>query len=351
MTLRHNVNLQPYHTFGLSASADTFVEVDPFYGEELDDLLRSEVLNGEHLILGEGSNVVFLHNYPGVVVRMVGSHIRFQTDGDSVLCMASAGTRMDELIRETLAYGAYGLENLSAIPGTVGAAPVQNVGAYGVEAGDRIESVSVYDFHQGCRRTLSNEDCRFGYRSSVFKQEPGRYLVLDVTFRLSRRFEPNLSYQALANFLSDSGTPHPSPAQLRSAIEQVRWSKLPRVEETGSAGSFFKNPVVSQADFARLSGRFPQLSGHKTGEGYKLSAAWLIDAAGWRGRCVGGAGVYERQPLVLVNLGRCTGDDLQQLCAAIQNDVFRQFGIWLQPEAIMVPASESVVRDEPNEVG
>lgn len=234
---------------------------------------------------------------------------------------------MDDLIRWTLDHSLYGLENLSAIPGTVGASAVQNVGAYGAEAKDFIESVEAYDLQERRHCTFSNADCHFAYRDSFFKHHPNRYLILRVTYRLSREFVPNLSYKAL------EGQPHASAQQLREAITELRWSKLPRPEEHGSAGSFFKNPVVDDAVVVRLKVDYPDMPVYPVN---KLSAGWLIDKAGWKGRTQGRAGVWPKNALVLYNAGDCTGDEVRALAAAIQQDVKQKFGVALDPEAIII---------------
>lgn len=240
---------------------------------------------------------------------------------------------MDDLIQYTIDQGLYGLENLSAIPGTVGASAVQNVGAYGAEAKDFIERVEAYDLQERRHCTFSNADCHFAYRDSFFKHHPGRYLILRVTYRLSNTFTPNLSYKALENL------PHYTAQQLREAIIEVRWNKLPRPEEHGSAGSFFKNPVVDEDTYLRLKDEYPDMpDAHMTpaSGGYKLSAGWLIDMAGWKGRTLGRAGVWPKNALVLYNADGCSGDEVRALAAAIQQDVKQKFGVALDPEAIII---------------
>ena len=238
---------------------------------------------------------------------------------------------LDELIAQLTDMGLRGLENLSGIPGTVGASAVQNVGAYGAEAKDFIESVEAYDLVERHRHTFSNEECRFAYRHSLFKQHPGRYLIMWVTYRLNSTFIPNLSYKAL------EGMPHATARQLREAITELRWSKLPRPEEHGSAGSFFKNPVVNETVYRNLKAQHPEMpDAHPTAEGYKLSAGWLIDRAGWKGRAMGRAGVWPKNALVLYNTGSCTGAEVVALAQAIQKDVKNQFGVTLEPEAIII---------------
>ena len=321
MKTYENISLKPYNTFGIDVRARKLLVIEP--GDEVPPL------EGEVLVIGVGSNMVFTKDYEGTVV-ILAKKSQFSIS-NSQFVTAWAGTVMDDLIQWTLDHNLYGLENLSAIPGTVGASAVQNVGAYGAEAKDLIESVEAYDLQERCHCTFSNVDCHFAYRDSLFKHLPGRYLILRVTYRLSETFTPNPSYKAL------EGLPHDTAQQLREAITEVRWSKLPRPEEHGSAGSFFKNPVVDEPTYLRIKAEHPDMpDAHRSDNGYKLSAGWLIDRAGWKGRTQGRAGVWPKNALVLYNADGCTGDEVRALAAAIQQDVKQKFGVTLDPEAIIV---------------
>lgn len=321
MKTYENISLKPYNTFGIDVCARKLLVVEP--GDEVPPL------EGEVLVIGAGSNMVFTKDYEGTVITFARKP-QFSIC-NSRFVSAWAGTVMDDLIQWTLDHNLYGLENLSAIPGTVGASAVQNVGAYGAEAKDFIESVEAYDLQERRHCTFSNADCHFAYRDSLFKHLPGRYLILRVTYRLSETFTPNLSYKAL------EGLPHDTAQQLRDAIAELRWSKLPRPEEHGSAGSFFKNPVVDEPTYLRLKAEHPDMpEAHRTDGGYKLSAGWLIDRAGWKGRTQGRAGVWPKNALVLYNADGCTGDEVRALAAAIQQDVKQKFGVTLDPEAIII---------------
>ena len=323
MKVFENISLKPYNTFGIDVKARRVVVLEP--GDEVPPL------EGEVLVIGAGSNMVFTKDYEGTVITL--SNTFHLSPFTSHLVTAWGGMVMDDLIQWTLDNGLYGLENLSAIPGTVGASAVQNVGAYGAEAKDFIESVEAYDLQERRHCTFSNADCHFAYRDSFFKHHPGRYLILRVTYRLSREFVPNLSYKALEVL------PHDTAQQLREAITEVRWNKLPRPEEHGSAGSFFKNPVVDEATYLRLKAEYPDMpDAHITpaSGGYKLSAGWLIDRAEWKGRTQGRAGVWPKNALVLYNGGGCSGDEVRALATAIQQDVKQKFGVALDPEAIII---------------
>lgn len=367
MKVFENISLKPYNTFGIDVKARQLVVLEP--GDDV------PTMDGKLLVIGAGSNMVFTKGLEGTVITLSKTkHLTLNTKHSTVT--AWGGMVMDDLVQWTLDHGLYGLENLSAIPGTVGASAVQNVGAYGAEAKDFIDSVEAYDLVERCHRIFSNADCRFAYRDSLFKHHLGRYLILRVTYRLSNSFTPNLSYKALENL------PHDTAQQLREAIIDLRWSKLPRPEEHGSAGSFFKNPVVDEATYLRLKAEYPDMpdahslpasGGNPVNLGngfdkishdfdgpdkswkskdnlqdfhdftdrwenkfYKLSAGWLIDKAGWKGRTQGRAGVWPKNALVLYNAGGCSGDEVRALAAAIQQDVKQKFGVALDPEAIII---------------
>lgn len=314
--------MKEYNTFGIDVKARRMIVLEP--GDEV------PMLEGEVLVIGGGSNMLFTKDFDGTVITL--SHSATQPLSHSAtLVSAWGGMVMDDLIQWSLDNGLYGLENLSAIPGSVGASAVQNVGAYGAEAKDFIESVEAYDLLERRHCTFSNADCRFAYRDSLFKHHPGRYLILRVTYRLNREFVPNLGYKAL------EGLPHDSAQQLRDAIADLRWQKLPHPEQHGSAGSFFKNPVVDEGTYQLLKQEYPDMpDAHPTAEGYKLSAGWLIDRAGWKGKTQGGAGVWPKNALVLYNAGGCTGHEVVALARAIQQDVKQKFGVALDPEAIIL---------------
>ena len=332
MKVYRNVPLKEFNTFGINAKARRLVVV-----EDYDDLNLSP-FSDRHasFIIGAGSDVIFTRDYEGMVI-MLDAHSKVMVDGNKV--RAWAGMRMDDLVQWSLANGLYGLENLSAIPGTVGAAAVQNVGAYGVEAKDFIVSVETVTLATSQRHVYNNAQCRFGYRTSRFKEPHSEQEIIAwVTFALSDTFVPNLTYKAL------EGLPHATAQELRDSIVTLRWQKLPRPEEHGSAGSFFKNPVVDEATYLRLRADHPDMPGAHplttyhlplTTE-YKLSAGWLIDKAGWKGRTMGRVGVWPNNALVLYNLGGCTGDEVVTLAQAIQEDVRRKFGVALEPEAIII---------------
>jgi UDP-N-acetylmuramate dehydrogenase len=251
---------------------------------------------------------------------------------------AAAGENWHEFVQWTLAQGLGGLENLSLIPGTVGAAPIQNIGAYGAETRDLLHSLTVFDPATGRTRVMDAAACRFGYRDSVFKHAEGRDLIIvDVTFALPRAWQPNLRYAELAQAVAAQGLAAPTARQVADTVIAIRRRKLPDPADIGNAGSFFKNPVVDAARCADLLARFPALVHHRQPDGSeKLAAGWLIDQCGWKGRSLGPAGVYAKQALVLVNHGGATGADVVRLAQAIQADVQARYGVRLEPEPVFV---------------
>jgi UDP-N-acetylmuramate dehydrogenase len=290
------------------------------------------------LVLGGGSNLLITRDEVDVLVlhmALAGKDIVGET-ADAILVRAQAGESWHGFVQWTLDQGLGGLENMALIPGTVGASPIQNIGAYGAEVKDTFHALTAFDFASGATRTMGAADCRFAYRDSVFKQEEGRNLaVLDVTFALPKAWRPNLRYAELAQALD--GVASPTPRQVADAVIAIRRRKLPDPLEIGNAGSFFKNPVVAGEHCAALLARWPNLVHHLQADGTeKLAAGWLIDQCGWKGKSLGRAGVYPKQALVLVNNGGASGAEVLALARAIQADVQERFGVLLEPEPVMI---------------
>jgi UDP-N-acetylmuramate dehydrogenase len=332
MKVTERPSLKHLNTFGLDARAAALVEI-----ENEEDLLGIPGIDPlRDFVLGGGSNVVFLGDVPGTVYRnrIRGIDIVGEENG-RVLVEAGAGEDWHGLVCWTLGRGLAGLENLSLIPGTVGAAPIQNIGAYGVELASVLDLVTAWDWRTGSWVTLSRDDCRFDYRDSRFRSgEPGRYLITSVRLALSREFEPRLDYPGLAEEL---GTIEPSAAAVSEAVIRLRRRKLPDPLETGNAGSFFKNPRVPAGEATALLEQHPGLPVWALGDGeFKLSAAWMIEACGLKGRQEGGARVSERHALVLVNTGGASGHDVSALAVEVQKAVFEAFGLRLEPEPLLV---------------
>ncbi|MCR4856600.1 MAG: UDP-N-acetylmuramate dehydrogenase [Bacteroidales bacterium] len=330
--------MEIYNTFGIPATADRYLVIRE--AAALEELLSAGQLTAPYLVLGGGSNMVFTKHYSGTIVHLENKGIRLLDEAvspDDILVEAAAGEVWDDFVHFCIRQGWHGAENLVAIPGTVGAAPVQNVGAYGVEAKDIIYRVRAYEIATGQMRVFTNKECQFAYRNSIFKGAlKDRYIIWSVVFCLHKLFQPDLQYRALSEALQDAGVEYPTPQQLADIITEVRWRKLPRPEEMGSAGSFFKNPVVTVDHYEHLKTIYPNLVAYSVPDGYKLAAGWLIERAGWKGRSLGRCGVYEKQALVLVNRGGCTGDEVIALADAVTASVRDLFGVTLEKEAIIV---------------
>ena len=338
LPIEHDVSLQAFNTFGLDARARHYLRVTS--ADQLGQLADDARVQGlPRFVLGGGSNVLLTQDVEALVLHMAieGREVLGEEDG-KVLVRAGAGENWHAFVEYTLAQGLGGLENLSLIPGTVGAAPIQNIGAYGLEIKDVFHSLTVFDPAGGTRRTLRGPDCRFGYRDSVFKHAEGAQLVvLDVTFALPRAWQPNLRYAELSQAVQAAGIDAPTPRQVSDTVIAIRRRKLPDPLEIGNAGSFFKNPVVPGAQCAALLERFPALVHHAQPDGSeKLAAGWLIDQCGWKGKSLGAAGVYPKQALVLVNNGGATGQEVLALARAIQLDVRERFGVELEPEPVFI---------------
>ncbi|MFC3533599.1 UDP-N-acetylmuramate dehydrogenase [Vogesella facilis] len=338
--LHPNYPLRELNTFGMPVNAANFCVLEDL--AQLPALLTSDIFQrGPVLWLGGGSNLLFTRDYPGLVIKVALRGIRLLADdGDSVLVEAAAGENWHDFVQYTLAQGWSGLENLSLIPGTVGASPIQNIGAYGVEVKDHLAQVVCADLrHGGCERVLDNADCRFAYRDSVFKQQlAGQLLVTAVRFRLQRRFQPRIGYGDIQQQLQAMGAGEaPTAQQVSAAVIAIRQSKLPDPATLGNAGSFFKNPLVSRETADALLARFPALPHYPQPDGrVKLAAGWLIDQAGLKGYRDGDAGVHARQALVLVNHGHASGSQMWALANKVRDTVRERYGVELEPEPIVL---------------
>jgi UDP-N-acetylmuramate dehydrogenase len=327
------VDLTHYNSFHVKASADALFELN-----QSEQLAELPVLLGQYpetLFLGGGSNVLFVEHYPGLVIRVGLKGLRYHDESkDSILVTAMAGENWHDLVMKTLDDGFSGLENLALIPGTVGAAPIQNIGAYGVELADRLVAVEVISLSDGRRYRLTRDECRFAYRDSIFKQQIGQFLITSVTLKLDKRLNPILSYAPLNQLFAGC---NPTALEIANAVIQIRRQKLPDPQQLGNAGSFFKNPVVSQSQFIELQHRFPDIIGYPAiANSVKLAAGWLIDQLGLKGYRVGDAGIHQQQALVLVNHGQASGRDIYNLAKYVQKQVEQAYGVSLIPEVRLV---------------
>lgn len=321
-------DLREHNTMGIAAHARPLIDVHDITA------LPSIWSTFTHppLILGSGSNVVFAADPSVPVVRLRNDDVEWLSDdGDHVRLRVGAGKVWHELVMETVSQGLFGIENLALIPGTVGACPIQNIGAYGVEVNSVIESVHAYEPATGEWHHLSNEDCQFAYRHSLFKDDLTRFVIADVTFNLYRLGEPKLDYANLREMVSSES---PTPLEIANAVIAIRSSKLPNPRQLGNAGSFFKNPIVSLQTATALAEQhadMPMFRG-STDATRKLSAAWLIEHAGFKGIRDGDAGVAPGHALVLVNYGNATGSDIMRLADRIADAVLQKFGVRIEPE-------------------
>ncbi|MEX2474845.1 UDP-N-acetylmuramate dehydrogenase [Marinobacter sp.] len=336
--IRENVSLQAMNSLGIDVSARWYGEATS--GNRLISLLDFADEEGlETLVLGGGSNLVFAGDFPGLVARLAITGRRWeQVEGDSAILVLGGGENWHEAVLYAASAGYRGIENLALIPGTAGAAPVQNIGAYGVELKDTLVSVTVLDRNTGSWRVIHCEECDFAYRDSVFKRQPGRYVITELRLHLSRSAPLTLVYADLAGYFDEQEIPALTPLDVAQAVMAVRRRKLPDPQQMPNAGSFFKNPVVPLADWENLKAEHPDMPGYPGPVTAKLAAAWLIDQCGWKGFRNARVGVHNRQALVLINHSGGTGADVLSLAERIRRDVQARFGVTLDMEPGVIPA-------------
>ena len=349
MQIQHDISLKTLNTFGVDVTARYYARA-----ASVDDVRCALAWAGENrvpvIVLGGGSNILFTRDPDALVLHVALRGITERAlEGGKRLVTAAAGESWPDLVWWAVERGYGGIENLSMIPGTLGAAPVQNIGAYGAEFRDVCAGVTALNCKSGgsggnggsgAIREFSPEECRFGYRDSIFKREAGEWIVLAASMLLDPAAPLHTGYGALREKLeaaASSGAALPTYADVARAVADIRTEKLPAPENLGSAGSFFKNPVVSVDAYRKLCDTYPELPGFEQGGMVKLSAAWLLDRAGWKGKRRGDAGCYAMQPLVLVNYGRASGDELLRFSLAVQEDVAQRFGVELEREAVVYP--------------
>lgn len=327
MKIIDNCPLKERHTFGMDVKADRLIE---FANE---DELKSALTGAIKplLFMGGGSNLLFLNNFAGTVFHSVIDDIDIVAEDDnSVSVRVGSGVVWDDFVAYCVEKGWWGVENLSLIPGEVGASAVQNIGAYGVEVKDVLQSIEAISVDDLSKRVFTNAECNYAYRDSIFKNNlKGKYVITYVTYRLSKTANPNIGYGALKSVLSEN----PSLNEIRDAIIAVRNSKLPDPKVYGNAGSFFMNPVIPMEQFVELQSRYPEIPSYPALDGYiKVPAGWLIEKSGWKGKSLGNAAVYEKQALVLINRGGATGMEVKHLADTVIADVQKMFGITLHAE-------------------
>lgn len=333
LTIQEQIDLTPFNTLHLKASASHYVTLNKV--EQLDQIRLFISYYSQYFVLGGGSNLILPSLYQGLVIHNQLRGIKITQAGKKQIVTAMAGENWDEFVSYCTTQGAYGLENLSLIPGTVGASPIQNIGAYGVEVKDFIEEVLVYDVHAAQLITLSNEECQFTYRNSVLKNN-NRYIVISVTFRLSTQPHLNVGYGDVAERIET--IPTPTPNDLRNIIIAIRQSKLPNPQDLGNVGSFFHNPILSENKAEELRVQYPNLPSFPTSNPLhtKVSAGWLIDNLGLKGLRQGNVGIYPKQALVLVNYGGACQSELLHFAQWIQSQVQNHYDIPLHIEPIIL---------------
>ena len=334
MTIQENVSLKPFNTFGIDAKAQYFCVVHST--DELISLVQTDLFKKEkRLILGGGSNVLFTKDFDGLVIlnSVLGREIISETD-DSISIRLSSGEVWHQSVMHCVENNWGGIENLSLIPGTAGAAPMQNIGAYGVEVREVIENVEAVELSTGRVKTFTNEECKFGYRESVFKNElKEKFFISSVTLTLTKKSHRiNTLYGAIADTLRAMKITQPTIKNVSDAVIKIRSEKLPDFKTLGNAGSFFKNPEISEAQFLKLKNDFPTAPHYSANQGVKVPAGWLIEQCGWKGKTFNHVGVHEKQALVLVNYGDATGDEIFSLAHKIISSVKEKFLITLTPE-------------------
>ncbi len=338
LPIQHNYSLRALNSFGIESTARAYLKVTAT--DQLETVRQDAALSTlPRLILGGGNNLLLTRDFPGLVLHLSLRGISFNgEDDDFTYVRAAAGEDWQAFVLWSLENNLAGLENLSLIPGTVGAAPVQNIGAYGAELKDVFHSLTVFDFESGKIVSFSKADCDFGYRDSIFKHAlRDRFVILDVTFALPKHWQANTAYADVANELAQRKIAEPTPRDISDVIIAIRQRKLPDPAQIGNAGSFFKNPVVTTETRDALVRQHPKLVSYPHGENtHRLAAGWLIDQCGWKGKTIGNAGVYETQALVLVNRGGANGREIAELAKKIQADVTEKFGIQLEPEPVII---------------
>jgi len=333
LNVQKNKSLKPYNTFSISVDANYFAEI--LSEQDLLDVLKSDLVKQQNLlVLGGGSNVLFTKDFDGLVMKISIPGISSAVKGDEIVVTAGAGVVWNDLVKYCVQNGFAGIENLSLIPGTVGASPIQNIGAYGVELKDVFESCVAYEIATSEKRVFNFEDCRFGYRDSVFKNElKGQYIIASVSFKLSKSAKINAQYGAIQEELSNKGIAIPTIKDISDVVSEIRVAKLPDPSTIGNAGSFFKNPVVTKDEFETVKSLHPNVvyypaPDHKV----KLAAGWLIEQCGFKGVVVGQTGTWKNQALVLVNHGNATGKEVYSFSEQIINNVDAKFGVKLERE-------------------
>lgn len=338
MKIQENISLKKYNTFNFDIKAGQFCEIAS--EDELFELFsHNEIVNKNLLVIGEGSNLLFRKDFDGLIIKLTDTKIDIIKEDDlSVYIKAGAGVQWDYFVEYAVNKNLGGIENLSFIPGTVGASPVQNIGAYGQEVKDTIEYVNGLNIAEMKIVTLSGRECNFGYRNSIFKNQlKNKFIVTSVVFKLSKNPVLNINYGSIKTELAKLQKSNFTIADVREAVITIRKSKLPDPVEVGSAGSFFKNPEINKNEYLALKDKYPELPSYELETGlFKIPAGWLIEQCGWKGKRVGDAGCYPKQALILCNFGSARPTDIIELAESIKESVYNKFGIAIHEEVNII---------------
>jgi UDP-N-acetylmuramate dehydrogenase len=337
MTVRENVSLTELNTFRVSANARWFAEINR--EQDIEELFADPRWSDcRQLILGGGSNILFRNDFNGLIIHMNIPGIEAEARNEDIFVTAGAGVVWNDLVNYCVDHGYAGIENLSLIPGSAGAAPVQNIGAYGVELQDVFHSCRAFEIATRTFRSFNKEECRFSYRDSIFKSEyRGHYIICSITLKLSRVFNPDLSYGAIRQELESRNIKDPGIKDISAVVSHIRISKLPDPATIGNAGSFFKNPIIPVDKFVQLQSDFPDIVHFPAGEGLvKLAAGWLIEQCGWKGKVIGRTGTWKNQALVVVNNGQATGNEIFMFSCQIIQSVKARFDVTLEREVNII---------------
>lgn len=339
MNFQKNISLKPYNTFNINAKAKYFYAFQSL--KELHKIYNNNTFQPmKKLVLGGGSNMLLVNDFDGIILKndLKGIEVTSQDEAFAYI-KVQGGENWHQFVLWCLEHDFGGVENLSLIPGTVGAAPIQNIGAYGVELKDIFHNLTAFNVENQAVETFNLEQCQFGYRDSIFKSKvKGQYIILSVTFKLTtNNHRININYGAIQNVLNDKNISTPTIQDISQAVIEIRSSKLPNPDEIGNSGSFFKNPEIEVSEFERLQKLFPNIVFYNLPNGkVKIPAGWLIEQCGWKGKRVGNTGAYAKQALVLVNYGEATGEEVWSLALAIKDSVKEKFGIEITPEVNII---------------
>ena len=332
MEIKKNIFLKDYNTFGVQAIASQFIDIQE--EKKLSDLYSSGIFKNKFFVIGGGSNVLFTTDFDGTIVKISNKGIQHFIEGSNIFITAAAGEIWNDLVWYCIRHDFPGLENMALIPGTVGASPIQNIGAYGTELMDIMYTCRAFDTLTGLFKTFNNAECGFSYRDSIFKSKnKGRYIIVSVTYKLNLNTARNTSYGAIESELKKRGIQSPTIQDIAEVVSHIRVEKLPDPSTIGNAGSFFKNPIILNSQLESLKIQYPEIVFYNLDEHYsKIAAGWLIEACGWKGKQIGEVAIWKNQALVITNKGNASGKEIFQVSQQIIESVQNKFGIMLERE-------------------